>query len=66
MPDLGTEIPIPRDNPFLYGHEQAQKIFLQAAGNQKLPHAFLIRGPEGIGKATLAYCFRAFYPGLWK
>lgn len=39
----------------LVGHHDAQAQFLEAARTGRLPHAWLIGGPEGIGKATLAY-----------
>jgi DNA polymerase-3 subunit delta' len=41
--------------PRLVGHLQAQEQFLEAASTGRLPHAWLIGGPEGTGKATLAY-----------
>lgn len=45
----------PRDNPRLFGHDQATAAFARAAASGRLPHAWLLAGSRGIGKATLAY-----------
>lgn len=45
----------PRANPRLFGHATAEAAFRRAALSGRLPHAWLIAGPPGIGKATLAY-----------
>jgi len=50
----------PRRNPELVGHEAAENILLDAWNSGRLPHAWLITGPKGIGKATLAYRFARF------
>ena len=50
----------PRENPDLIGHEAAEAVFLAAWRGGRLPHAWLIAGPEGIGKATLAYRIARF------
>ncbi len=50
----------PRENPDLFGHEDAEKIFLDSYNSGKLPHAWLITGDKGIGKATLAYRIARF------
>lgn len=39
----------------LYGHEVAKENFLRAYKHDRLHHAWLFVGPEGIGKATCAY-----------
>ena len=44
----------------LFGHESAQEAFLTALGTERLPHAWLISGPSGVGKATLAYAIARF------
>jgi DNA polymerase III subunit delta' len=54
------EIPHPRENTALLGHEPAEASLLQAFNAGRLPHAWLITGPRGIGKATLAYRFARF------
>jgi DNA polymerase-3 subunit delta' len=53
-------IPAPRENPLLLGHAAAETALLQAYGSGRLPHAWLITGPRGIGKATLAFRFARF------
>src|SRR5260221_1830925 len=50
----------PRDNPLLLGHEAAETALLQAYRSGRLPHAWLLSGPRGIGKATLAFRFARF------
>lgn len=50
----------PRRRFHLYGHEDAEDRLLQAAVSGKLHHAWLISGPKGIGKATLAYRFARY------
>jgi DNA polymerase-3 subunit delta' len=52
--------PHPRERSKLIGHEQAQAEVLAAWNAGRLPHAFLIGGPEGVGKATLAYRIARF------
>jgi DNA polymerase III subunit delta' len=47
----------PRENPHLIGQEAAERAVLEALGGGRLHHAWLITGPEGVGKATLAYRF---------
>ena len=48
-------IPRPRETTTLVGHEAAQKPFADGIAAGRLHHAWLIGGPAGIGKATLAY-----------
>jgi DNA polymerase-3 subunit delta' len=56
--------PEPRANPDLVGQDAAQAVLGRALGSGRLPHAWLLSGPEGIGKATLAYRFaRALLAG---
>ena len=55
-----TTIPSARENPDLVGHEQAEKTLLDGWNSGRLPHAWLITGPRGIGKATLAFRFARF------
>jgi len=49
--------PSPRANPLLLGHEATEAMLAEAIGAGRLHHAWLITGPEGIGKATLAFRF---------
>lgn len=50
----------PRRAADLVGHAGAEARLLQAHQSGKLHHAWLISGPRGIGKATLAYRFAKF------
>ncbi len=50
----------PRETQTLYGHEEAERQFLDAFMANRLHHAWLITGPKGIGKATLAYRMAKF------
>ncbi len=47
----------PQQNPILLGHDAAQGELLTAWRSGRMHHAWLITGPEGVGKATLAYRF---------
>src|SRR3954470_20398619 len=49
--------PEPRANPILLGHASAERTLLDAMHMGRMHHAWLITGPEGIGKATLAFRF---------
>lgn len=55
-----TERLHPRENPDLVGHDAAQREILDAWNSGRVHHAWLISGPKGIGKATLAYRFARF------
>lgn len=50
----------PRRRFSLYGHEAAEEKLFRAHQSGKLHHAWLLSGPQGIGKATLAYRFARF------
>jgi DNA polymerase-3 subunit delta' len=58
--DTQAAIPAPRENPDLLGHPGAEQRLLTAYESGRIPHAWLIHGPRGIGKATLAYRFARF------
>ncbi|MBS0560584.1 MAG: DNA polymerase III subunit delta' [Proteobacteria bacterium] len=49
--------PEPRNNPDLLGHQAAEALCAEAMRSARMHHAWLITGPEGIGKATLAFRF---------
>lgn len=48
-------LPHPREVLDLFGHGAQEAAFLEAYTGGALHHAFLLTGPEGIGKATFAY-----------
>ena len=50
----------PRENPDLLGHTGAERELRRLAEAGRLPHAILLSGPRGIGKATLAFRFARF------
>jgi DNA polymerase-3 subunit delta' len=49
--------PSPRENDLLLGQDAAEHCLVDALGSGRMHHAWLITGPAGIGKATLAYRF---------
>lgn len=52
--------PHPRETLQWFGHEEAERALLEAYRGGRMPHAWLIGGPAGIGKATLAYRMARF------
>src|ERR1700756_2783588 len=50
----------PRETPDLFGHREAETALLDAYRSGRIPHAWLIGGAQGIGKATLAYRMARF------
>jgi DNA polymerase-3 subunit delta' len=50
-----TELAHPREAFHLQGHDGPEAAFLQALQRGRLHHAWLLTGPEGVGKATFAY-----------
>lgn len=53
-PDIDGDF-APRLTRALVGHAQPQREFLAALQGGRLPHAWLLSGPKGIGKASFAY-----------
>ena len=54
-PDRLEGFSSPREVDRLFGHAAAEREFADAFSGGRMHHAWLIVGPEGIGKATLAY-----------
>jgi DNA polymerase III subunit delta' len=52
--------PEPRANSELLDREAAEQTLLRAFRSRRLPHAWLLSGARGLGKATLAYRFARF------
>lgn len=53
--DRSDGSPHPREVYELLGHARAEQRYLDAKRSGRMHHAWLITGPPGIGKATLAY-----------
>ena len=49
------DIPLPRENHRLFGHDSAEAALFEACKAGRLHHSQLFAGPRGIGKSTLAY-----------
>jgi DNA polymerase-3 subunit delta' len=56
-PDRLAGFSAPREVDRLFGHQSAQQELAVAFESGRMHHAWLIVGPEGVGKATLAYRF---------
>ena len=52
--------PHPRDTARLIGQSRAEAAFLEAYNTGRLHHGWLITGPRGVGKATLAWRIARF------
>ncbi|MGB3537488.1 MAG: DNA polymerase III subunit delta' [Mesorhizobium sp.] len=48
-------VPEPSETARLVGHQQASAMLIAAYRVGKLPHALILAGPVGVGKATLAF-----------
>lgn len=59
-PDQLDGAPHPRETARLFGQAQAEAAFLQAYTSGRLHHGWLISGPRGVGKATLAWKIARF------
>src|ERR1700675_668503 len=53
-------VPHPGETTVLFGHREAEAALLNAYRSDRIPHAWLIGGAQGIGKATLAYRMARF------
>lgn len=59
-PDRLQDFSAPREVDRLFGHEAAFSELAEGFHSGRMHHAWLLVGPEGIGKATLAYRFARF------
>ncbi|MEM5469400.1 DNA polymerase III subunit delta' [Celeribacter marinus] len=58
--DRTAGAPHPRETLHLFGQTAAETDFLDAFNADRLHHAWLITGPKGVGKATLAWRIARF------
>jgi DNA polymerase-3 subunit delta' len=58
--DRLPDAPHPRETFSLYGQGRAEATLLDAYRSGRLPHAWILGGAQGIGKATLAWRFARF------
>ena len=59
-PDRVDGAPHPRETQNLFGQAEAEANFLAAYNAGRLHHGWLISGPSGVGKATLAWRLARF------
>jgi DNA polymerase-3 subunit delta' len=59
-PDRLPGAPHPRETPELFGQDAAGAAFLEAFASGRLHSGWLISGPRGVGKATLAWKIATF------
>ncbi|MCX7566046.1 DNA polymerase III subunit delta' [Sulfitobacter sp. F26169L] len=60
QPERLDGAPHPRDTLRLIGQEAAQTAFVDAFNTGRLHHAWMLTGPRGVGKATLAWQIARF------
>ena len=54
-PDRAGDLPHPRRVYDLFGHDAAERAAAEAFSGGRMHHAWMITGPKGCGKATLAW-----------
>lgn len=59
-PDQIAGAPHPKSTLQIFGQDAAQADFLQAYNSGRLHHGWLLTGPRGTGKATMAYRIARF------
>ncbi|MFB0990688.1 MAG: DNA polymerase III subunit delta' [Rhodospirillales bacterium] len=52
--------PLGKSNPDLIGQSDAEQTLIEAFHSGRMAHAWMICGPKGIGKSTLAYRFARY------
>jgi DNA polymerase III subunit delta' len=58
--DDEVEVPHPRETSVFFGHGDSEQKLLADYRSGRIAHAWLIGGPAGVGKATLAYRMARF------
>ena len=59
-PDRIEGVKHPNETSKVFGHDAVTSKFLQTFNKGRLHHAWMLTGPKGIGKATLAYNIAKF------
>lgn len=59
-PDRAEGAPHPRETTRIFGQAEAEAAFLDAHASGRLHHAWMLTGPRGVGKATLAWRIARF------
>lgn len=59
-PDQIEGAPHPRETRRLFGQDEAERAFLTAFNAGRLHHGWLLTGPRGVGKSTLAWRIARF------
>ena len=59
-PDRIAGAPHPRETAMLYGQQAAEQTFVDAFSAGRMHSGWLITGPRGVGKATLAWKIATF------
>lgn len=59
-PDRAEGAPHPRETSVLFGQAGAEAAFLDAFNSGRMHHGWLLTGPRGVGKATLAWRIARF------
>lgn len=59
-PDQAPGAPHPRETTRIFGQSDAEADFLNAFNAGRLHHGWLLHGPRGVGKATLAWRIARF------
>ncbi|ODT73023.1 MAG: hypothetical protein ABS75_02120 [Pelagibacterium sp. SCN 63-23] len=54
-PNALEGLPLPEQRQAAIGHDAARSAILGQLGDHRLPGAIMLHGPQGIGKATLAF-----------
>jgi len=60
QPERLEGTPHPHDTVRLIGQDAAQQVFVDAFNTGRLHHAWMLTGPRGVGKATLAWRIARF------
>lgn len=59
-PDRVPGVPHPRETHTLIGQEAAEAAFLDGFNTGRMHHAWMLTGPRGVGKATMAWSIARF------